>query len=259
MTRPPTMPSEAGAALRIDIVTLFPAWFEGPLTTSLLGRAIADGLVDVRVHDLRRWGLDNVHRTVDDAPYGGGAGMVLRADVVIDAVEDVWNDASRHAEFVAGGERPRTLLLTPRGPRFDQDMARELAAGDRFVVLCGRYEGFDQRVHDLVATDEVSVGDYVLLGGEVAAAAIVESVARLVPRVLGNDASNVDESFSGGLLEYPHYTRPPDVRGHGVPDVLTSGDHAAIAQWRRDQAQRITERVRPDLSPSDRDRPDRSG
>ena len=250
---------EASTVPRIDILTLFPEWFEGPLTTSLLGRAIADGLVDVRVHDLRRWGLDNVHRTVDGAPYGGGAGMVVRADVVIAAAEDVWNDTGSHAEYSAGGERPRTLLLTPRGRKFDQSMARVLAAGDRFVVLCGRYEGFDQRVHDLVATDEVSVGDYVLFGGEVAAAAIIESVARLIPGVLGNDASNVDESFSDGLLEYPHYTRPPDVRGHGVPEVLTSGDHAAIAQWRRDQAQRITQRVRPDLSSTDRDRPDPNG
>lgn len=234
-------------ALRVDVVTLFPEWFEGPLTTSLLGRAVADGLIDLRIHDLRAWGLDNVHRTVDDAPYGGGAGMVLRADVVVAAAEDIWNDGIADAPYRAGGERPRTVLLTPRGRRLDQAMAAELASCGRFVVLCGRYEGFDERVHELVATDEVSIGDFVLFGGEVAAAAIVEAVARLVPGVLGNAASSVEESFAAGGLEYPHYTRPVEVLGHRVPAVLTSGDHAAITAWRQAQSDRLTRERRPDL------------
>lgn len=239
--------------LRIDLVTLFPEWFEGPLTTSLLGRAIGNGTLDVRIHDLRAWGLDNVHRSVDDAPYGGGAGMVLRADVAVAAADDIWNDGVAGRPYRAGGDRPRTVVLTPRGRRFDQAMAHDLAACGRFVVFCGRYEGFDERVHDLVATEEVSLGDFVLFGGEVAAAAIVEAVARLVPGVLGNAASSVEESFATGGLEYPHYTRPADVRGLGVPAVLTSGDHAAIAAWRDAQADRLTREHRPDLMGDDLD------
>jgi tRNA (guanine37-N1)-methyltransferase len=239
---------------RIDVLTLFPGWFAGPLTESLLGRAIADGSLDVRVHDLRDWATDR-HRTVDDTPYGGGAGMVMRADVVIDAAEGVWNDlaaggeepAPAHLRYVAGGDRPRTLLLTPRGRPFTQSFAEELAAVDRLVLVCGRYEGIDERAHELVATDEVSIGDYVLFGGEVAAAVVIEAVTRLVAGVVGNEASPGDESFAGGLLEYPHYTRPPVVRGHAVPDVLTSGDHGRIARWRRAQAERLTRERRPDL------------
>jgi tRNA (guanine37-N1)-methyltransferase len=243
--------------MRVDVLTIFPGWFEGPLTTSLLGKARDAGTLDLRVHDLRDWTTDR-HRTVDDAPYGGGAGMVMRADVWFAAAEGVWNDLPpaatagttsppEGARYVAGGERPRTILLTPRGRPLTQDLARELAAEPRLVLLCGRYEGIDERVHEAVATDEVSIGDYVLFGGEVAAAAVIEAVTRLVPGVVGNEASPEDESFSSGLLEYPHYTRPAELRGLGVPPVLTSGDHGAVDAWRHERARELTRRRRPDL------------
>jgi len=237
--------------VRIDLLTIFPGFFEGPLATSLVGAAQEQGLLDARVHDLRDWATDR-HRSVDDAPYGGGAGMVMRADVLVAAAESVWNDLPPGAPVqpplhVAGGPRPRTVLLTPRGRPLTQALVRELAQEDRLVLLCGRYEGIDERVHDLVATDEVSLGDYVLMGGEVAAVAIVEAVVRLLPGVLGNAASAVEESFEQGLLEHPLYTRPAELRGHAVPDVLRSGDHGAVAAWRREQALERTRRVRPDL------------
>jgi tRNA (guanine37-N1)-methyltransferase len=245
------------SVLRIDVLTIFPDWFDGPLTTSLLGKAATTGTLDLRVHDLRDWTTDR-HRTVDDAPYGGGAGMVMRPDVWFAAAEGVWNDLPPTAtvgasdpppaaRYVAGGERPRTLLLTPRGRPLDQALARELAAEPRLVLLCGRYEGIDERVHEAVATDEVSIGDYVLFGGEVAAAVVIEAVTRLVPGVVGNDESPEDESFSSGLLEYPQYTRPARLRGRGVPEILTSGDHGAVAAWRHERALELTARRRPDL------------
>lgn len=254
-------------APRIDVVTIFPEWFDGPLTTSLLGRAVAEGRLDLRTHDLRSFTTDR-HRSVDDTPYGGGAGMVMRPDVWISAAEAIWNDlppaetAGRvdppdGAAYVAGGERPRTVLLTPRGRPFTQELARELAAEPRFVLLCGRYEGIDERVHELVATDEVSIGDYVLFGGEVAAAVVIEAVTRLIPGVVGNADSPEDESFAAGLLEYPHYTRPAEVRGRGVPEVLASGDHGAIASWRFERANELTRARRPDLLDGDDDRPAR--
>jgi tRNA (guanine37-N1)-methyltransferase len=245
--------------MRLDVLTIFPGWFDGPLTTSLLGRAIEEGILDVRLHDLRDWATDR-HRSVDDAPYGGGAGMVMRADVWIDACEAVWNDLDAEVTrgrtvgggaptdvHVAGGPRPRTVLLTPRGRPLTQTLAAELAAEQRLVLLCGRYEGIDERVHELVATDEVSIGDYVLFGGELAAAAVIEAVARLVPGVLRNQASPAEESFTSGLLEYPQYTRPAEVRGQGVPAVLTSGDHGAVDRWRHEQALALTAARRPDL------------
>ncbi len=237
--------------MRVDLLTIFPGFFDGPLATSLVGAAQDEGLLDVRVHDLRDWSTDR-HRSVDDSPYGGGAGMVMRADVLVAAAESVWNDlppgASVQPPFhVAGGPRPRTILLTPRGRPLTQALVRELAREDRLVLLCGRYEGIDERVHELVATDEVSIGDYVLMGGEVAAAAILESVVRLLPGVLGNAESTVEESFEQGLLEHPLYTRPAEFRGHVVPDVLRSGDHGAVAAWRRDRALERTRELRPDL------------
>jgi len=237
--------------MRIDLLTIFPDFFTGPLGTSLVATAREQGTLDVRVHDLRAWATDR-HRSVDDAPYGGGAGMVMRADVLVAAAESVWNDLPPGFPVapplhVAGGARPRTVLLTPRGRRLDQALVRELAAEERLVLLCGRYEGIDERVHELVATDEVSIGDYVLMGGEVAAAAILEAVVRLLPGVLGNAASPVEESFEQGLLEHPHYTRPAEFRGHTVPDVLRSGDHGAVAAWRHARALDRTRAVRPDL------------
>jgi tRNA (guanine37-N1)-methyltransferase len=244
--------------MRIDVLTIFPEYVAGPASLSLLGKAQADGRLDLRLHDLRDWTADR-HRSVDDAPYGGGAGMVMRADVWIRAAEAVWNDLPAGAAdpdddiapdlpHVAGGSRPRTLLFTPRGRPFDQALARELSGEERIVLGCGRYEGIDERVHDLVATDEISIGDYVLFGGEAAALVVIEAVVRLLPGVVGNAASPEDESFADGLLEYPHYTRPYELRGRTVPDVLLSGDHAAIAAWRRAEAERLTASRRPDLT-----------
>jgi tRNA (guanine37-N1)-methyltransferase len=237
--------------VRIDLLTIFPGFFEGPLTTSLVATAREQGTLDVRVHDLRDWSTDR-HRSVDDAPYGGGAGMVMRADVLVAAAESVWNDVPPGVPvappmYVAGGDRPRTVLLTPRGRPLDQALVREFAHEERIVLLCGRYEGIDERVHELVATDEVSLGDYVLMGGEVAAAAIVEAVIRLLPGVLGNAESPREESFEQGLLEHPHFTRPAEFRGHAVPAVLRSGDHGAVAAWRRARALERTSALRPDL------------
>jgi tRNA (guanine37-N1)-methyltransferase len=235
--------------VRIDVLTIFPGWFEGPLTTSLLGKAGEDGTLDLRVHDLRDWTTDR-HRSVDDAPYGGGAGMVMRADVWVNAAEAVWNDLP--AEATAGrtepppGARPRRRrgpatdpAAHPAGSTADQALARELATEDRLVLCCGRYEGIDERAHELVATDEVSIGDYVLFGGEVAAAVVIEAVTRHVPGVIGNAASPADESFAPRgrptLLEYPQYTRPAVFRGRPIPPVLTSGDHGAVDRWRHER------------------------
>jgi len=231
--------------MRFDVLTIFPDWFEGPLGTSLLGRAIADGTVTMNLHDLRQFALDK-HRSVDDSPYGGGAGMVMRADVLLDACEHVWNDGA-DGPYTAGEERPRTVVLTPRGRPFTQADARAFAAEPRLTLICGRYEGIDERVHDLAATDEISIGDYVVFGGEVAAAVVIEAVVRLLPGVVGNAESPNDESFSDGLLEYPQYTRPETVRGIAVPDVLRSGDHGAVARWRKEQQEELTKQRRPDL------------
>lgn len=233
--------------MRIDVFTIFPEYLDGPFRASLLGKARERGLLDLRVHDVREW-TDDRHRSVDDAPFGGGAGMVMTPGPLFAAVEAV--------------EPPRPLLLcAAAGRRFDQPMARELAGGSGFSLVCGRYEGVDQRVADHLCDGEVSIGDYVLAGGEAAALVMVEAVARLVPGVMGNEASADQESFApppaaagpgstgsgSGLLEYPQYTRPADFRGWSVPEVLRSGDHGRIARWRRAQALRRTRTRRPDL------------
>ena len=219
--------------MRIDVFTIFPTMVEGFAREALLGRARERGTLDVRVHDLRDQTTD-VHRTVDDSPYGGGAGMVLMPEPVFAAVEAV--------------QPPRPLLyLSPAGRRLDQRYARELAALDGFSLLCGRYEGVDERIREHLVDGELSVGDYVLAGGEVAAMVVLEAVGRLVPGVMGNDTSADDESFSAGLLEHPQYTRPADFRGWVVPEVLRSGDHAAVARWRRAHALARTRDHRPDL------------
>lgn len=243
--------------MRIDVITLFPEYFDGPLSASLLGRAVAEGTLDVRLWDLREWGLGR-HRSVDDAPYGGGAGMVMRPDVWFAAAEAVWNDPEGEQGHAVGRSRPRTLVLTPRGRRLTQAMVGELSDEPRLVLCCGRYEGIDERVHRAVATDEVSVGDVVLAGGEVAAAVVIEAVSRLLPGVVGNAGSIEEESFRDGLLEYPQYTRPARIRGMGVPDVLLSGDHGAVERWRREQAEQLTRRRRPDLLADGPDAPDGS-
>jgi tRNA (guanine37-N1)-methyltransferase len=219
--------------VRIDVFTIFPEWFAGPFDASLLGKARVAGHLDLRVHDLREHTTDR-HRSLDDTPYGGGAGMVMAPEPIFAAVQAV--------------DPPRPLLLlSAAGARFDHATAAELADGEGFSLLCGRYEGVDQRVADQLCDGELSIGDFVLAGGEAAAAVVVDAVARLVPGVMGNDASGTDESFAAGLLEYPQYTRPADFRGHAVPDVLLSGDHARVARWRRAAALRRTLARRPDL------------
>lgn len=219
--------------MRIDVFSIFPEMVSGFASQALLGKAQDRALLDLRVHDLREQTTD-VHRTVDDAPYGGGPGMVLMAEPVFAAVEAV--------------DPPRPLLLLgPSGRTLDQAMARDLAASGGFSLLCGRYEGVDARVADHLCDGELSVGDYVLGGGEVAAMVVLEAVGRLVPGVMGNAGSAHDESFGEGLLEYPHYTRPASFRGWSVPEVLRSGDHGRIARWRRAQALTRTAARRPDL------------
>ena len=220
--------------LRVDVLTLFPEAITGYASTSVIGRAAERDRWRLRVFDLRDQ-TDDVHRTVDDTPYGGGAGMVMRAEPILRTVESTPDLA-----------RP-LIALTPSGRTFSHAVASELASGTGFSLLCGRYEGFDQRAIDLVVDDELSVGDFVLAGGELAALCVIESVVRLLPGALGNDASSLDESFVDGLLEYPQYTKPAEVRGLAVPDVLRSGDHARIARWRRAQALARTLERRPDL------------
>jgi tRNA (guanine37-N1)-methyltransferase len=219
--------------LRVDVFTIFPGMVEAYAGESILGRAGVAGHLDVRAHDLRL-ATEDVHRTIDDSPFGGGAGMVMMPEPVFAAVEAV--------------DPPRPLiLLGPGGRRFDQSVAAELASLDGFSLLCGRYEGVDERIRTGLCDDEVSLGDFVLAGGELAALAIMEAVARLRPGVLGNEASPDDESFADGLLEYPHYTRPADFRGMEVPEVLRSGDHGRVARWRRAGALVRTLALRPDL------------
>jgi tRNA (guanine37-N1)-methyltransferase len=219
--------------MRIDVFTIFPDAVDQFSAVGLLGRAIEAGTIDVRIHDLRSEAIDP-HRSVDDAPYGGGAGMVLMPEPIFASVE-------------AAQPRRPLFLLGPAGRRFDQELAKELAATTGFSLLCGRYEGVDHRVRDHLVDDELSIGDYVLAGGEVAALVVLESVGRLVPGVMGNATSSYEESFADGLLEYPHYTRPAVFRGWEVPEVLRSGDHGKIAAWRHGQALARTVRDRPDL------------
>lgn len=220
--------------LRVDVLTLFPESLSNYVTTSVLGRAHERGLFELHLHDFRDATTD-VHRSVDDTPFGGGAGMVLRAEPILATVEST-----------PGLARP-VIALTPSGRTFTHEVALELSELSGFTLLSGRYEGFDQRAIDLVADDEISLGDFVLAGGELAALCIIEAVVRLLPGGLGNDESSLDESFSEGLLEYPQYTKPSEVRGRLVPEILLSGNHARIARWRQAQALRLTLARRPDL------------
>lgn len=233
--------------MRFDIVTLFPEIFEGYLGQSLLHKAIQKGLVSVQLHNLRDWTTDK-HHSVDDRPYGGGPGMIMMVEPVVNCVE----------EIQAADEQPaRIILLTPQGRTLNQTAIEELALEPpnddrltkRFILLCGRYEGFDQRVIDILQPDEISVGDYILNGGEVAAMVMVDALVRMVPGVLGDERSSIEDSFSRGnrMLEYAQYTRPRDFRGHEVPAVLLSGNHQAIAQWRSEQSLKKTMQCRQDL------------
>ncbi|HYG73191.1 MAG TPA: tRNA (guanosine(37)-N1)-methyltransferase TrmD [Actinomycetota bacterium] len=221
--------------MRIDVLTIFPGILESPLRESLLGKAIAGGTLDVRVRDLREHATDR-HRSMDDEPYGGGPGMVMMAEPVLAGVEAL------------GGGSKRIVVLSPAGRRLDQPLVRELAAEPWLVLICGRYEGIDERVVEVLGAEEVSIGDYVLSGGEIAALVVLEAVTRLVPGVIGREESHEQDSFgSDGLLDHPHYTRPVEVRGHRVPDVLLSGHHAEVERWRREAALEKTRRNRPDL------------
>ena len=231
------VPLGVAVPLRIDILTLFPEMFGPVLGTSIPKRAAAKGLVEYHLTNIRDFAAD-VHKSVDDSPFGGGPGMVMMCQTVFDAVEHVEKQDTRPAERV---------LLTPAGRLFDQEMAQKWAESDRLVLIAGHYEGFDERIVDGLNPTEVSIGDFVLSGGELAAMVIVDAIVRLLPGALGAATGAADESFAGGLLEYPQYTRPREFRGMAVPDVLLSGNHARIAQWRLEQRQRRTQTRRPDL------------
>ncbi len=232
--------------MRFDVLTLFPGIFDGYLNQSLLKKAREAGLVDVLLHDIRQWSRDK-HKKVDDRPFGGGPGMILQVEPVVECVEAVQGaDAAGQGHLV---------VLSPRGRKLDQTIVEELAARRRLLLLCGRYEGFDERIFDILQPDEISVGDYVLNGGEVAAMVIIDAVIRLIPGVLGDEQSKEQDSFSAGhrLLEFAQYTRPREYRGHEVPEVLLRGNHEEIARWRREQSYLSTRKRRADLldPPSD--------
>ena len=220
--------------MKIDVLTLFPAMFVGPLDESIIMRARKAGLLDLKIHQLRDWTQDR-HKTVDDRPFGGGPGMLMRPEPLFAAVENLRRESTK------------VILLTPSGRKFSQAIARELADQKDLLFVTGHYEGFDERVRENLADDELSIGDYVLTNGALPAMVIIDAVARLLPGVLGDDESSRDESFSQGLLEYPQYTRPAEFRGMKVPDVLMSGNHAEIEKWRCEQARLRTKAVRPDL------------
>jgi tRNA (guanine37-N1)-methyltransferase len=226
--------------MKIDVLTLFPAMFAGPLDESIIRRARERGLLDLRLHNLRDWAHDR-HRTVDDRPFGGGPGMLLKPEPIFEAVESL------------RGPDTRCILLGPAGRRFDQGVARELAALPHLILICGSYEGVDERVREFLVDDELSIGDYILTNGALPAMVIIDAVTRLLPGALGDEASAADESFGRGGIEYPQYTRPADFRGLKVPEVLRSGDHAAIARWRAEQARLRTAQRRPDLAAAARE------
>ena len=223
--------------MRIDVLTLFPEMFQAPFSASIRQRALSRGLVQLCIHNFRDFATDK-HHVVDDTPYGGGAGMVLKPEPLFDAVENILS---------ATGDEPPVIILTPQGRLFRQETAVSLSTCHHLVLICGHYEGFDERVRRHLATDELSIGDYVLSGGELAAMVVVDAVTRLLPGVLGSEASPLEESHSVGLLEYPQYTRPAVFRDWPVPEVLLSGNHAQIARWRREEAIRRTLERRPEL------------
>jgi tRNA (guanine37-N1)-methyltransferase len=230
--------------MKFHVLTIFPEFFRGPFEHGVVARAVKSGLLEIRIHNLRQWTSDP-HQSVDDRPFGGGEGMVLKPQPVFEAAETIFPGRDR--------ERQRIVLLSAQGSLFDQRVARRLRGYDEILLICGRYEGVDERVSEYLADEELSIGNFVLSGGELAAAVVVDAVARLIPGVLGNAESSRRESFSGsgeddaGVLDCPHYTRPADFRGLRVPDVLLSGDHAAVRKWRREAALAKTRRLRPDL------------
>ena len=228
--------------MQIDILTLFPQMFQGPFSVGILKRAIDRGLIQVNIHNIRDYTHDK-HHTVDDYAYGGGAGMVLKPEPIFEAVESIKSEVSLRQ----GVSQLPIILLTPQGRLFCQHIAQELSRYSHLILICGRYEGVDERVGEHLVTDEISIGDYVLGGGELAAMVVVDAVARLLPGVIGSEVSSLDDSHTTGLLEYPQYTRPDIYRGWAVPEVLLSGDHAQVARWRREQAILRTLKRRPEL------------
>lgn len=224
------------SGFRADVLTLFPEMFPGSLGLSLAGEALKQGTWSLHTHDIREQGLGK-HRTVDDSPAGGGAGMVIRADVLANAIDAVVD---------TNDTRPR-LLMSPRGKPLTQDMVRDFASGEGVVIICGRFEGVDERVIEGRSLQEISIGDYILSGGEPAALVLLDAIVRLLPGVMGKQESGEDESFENGLLEYPHYTRPREWEGRAIPEILLSGDHKKIAEWRRAESERLTRERRPDL------------
>ena len=228
--------------LRIDVITIFPDFFQGPIDYGIVKRARAAGLVTITAHDLRRWTTDK-HHVVDDRPFGGGDGMILKPEPIFEAVDGL-TGKSRREDF---SKDTRVVLLSPQGRVFSQALAEDLSASSQVVLLCGRYEGVDERVAEALVTDEISIGDYVLSGGEAAAMVVIDAVVRLIPGALGSETSALNESFSTDMLDYPHYTRPPEFRGMKVPEVLLSGNHAEIERWRKTAATEKTRRMRPDL------------
>ena len=235
--------------MRFDIFTLFPGIFDSPLRESMLKRAIESGLLEVQLHNIRDY-AEGRHQVTDDYPYGGGGGMVMKPEPVFAAVESVLGSGDQGSSIgnqAAGQSAIPIVLLTPQGRLFNQQVGFELARYDRVALICGRYEGFDERIREHLATDEISIGDYVLTGGELAALVLVDAVIRLKPGALGDPTGALDDSHASGLLEYPHYTRPPEFQGWRVPDVLLAGDHGKVDRWRREQALRRTWERRPDL------------
>ncbi len=226
--------------MKIDVVTIFPQMFTGPFEESIVKRAQEKNLVSIAVHDLRK-GTTDKHKTVDNSPYGGGPGMVMMVEPIDKAIRSL---LTKRGDFLA---KPRVILMTPQGKTFSQAKAQELSKLEHLIFICGHYEGVDERVREHLVDEEISIGDYVLTGGELPAMVVVDSLVRLIPGVLGKEASLDEESFASGLLEYPHYTRPEEFRGWKVPDVLLSGNHSEIAKWRKEQAMKRTKRRRPDL------------
>jgi len=231
--------------MTFHVLTIFPEFFRGPLECGVVGKAIQSGFLKAVLHDLRNWTFDR-HRSVDDRPFGGGEGMVLKPEPVFLAAETIFRrrDPSRQ----------RIVLLSATGKLFDQRLARQFGEFEEVLLICGRYEGVDERVSQCLADEEISIGNYVLSGGELAAAVVVDAVARLIPGVLGNEDSSINESFTADSLDWPHYTRPAVFRGESVPELLLGGDHAAIARWRREAALLKTRRSRPDLAPENREK-----
>jgi tRNA (guanine37-N1)-methyltransferase len=228
--------------LRFDVITIFPDFFREAFEYGITRRALAGKLIEAKAHDLRQWTADK-HRSVDDRPFGGGDGMVLKAEPIFAAVREL-TGGRRRGDYPEG---TRVVLLSPQGKVFTQELAADFASSAHVVLICGRYEGVDERVVEAVTTDEISIGDYVLSGGEPAAVVVVDAVVRLLPGALGSETSATHESFSHGLLDFPQYTRPPELEGLSVPEVLLQGNHAAIARWRHDAALEKTQRNRPDL------------